>query len=92
MSILKGAVSIESPNSTGHGTTIKLEDGTELKTVRSATITIQHNAPTIANLELVGALFMGEAEPRFLILHPLTRELKEFSSIEFADGTKFPSE
>jgi hypothetical protein len=89
---MKAFVNIVSDGATGVGAKITQEDGTEIKGVRSAVITLDIKKVSTADLELIGAGFIGKAQPCFHIKHPITAELKKVSRIEFADGSVFDGE
>lgn len=86
-------IKIKSPNQTGWGTQVfDADTGQELKGVTDLTISIEADNYTTANVRIVAAAVDVEsAVATFAVVHPVTGKVKIVRSIEFEDGTSWPS-
>lgn len=75
-------------NDTGlvHGTSFLDDDGRKIEGVRSAKLTFEMGNVVKADLELVLVATDVVAHARYMVAHPVSGELREVRSIEFADG------
>lgn len=79
-------VKIATPARVGVGTIVSTQDGRLLEGVRAIDVRIRPNEVIRATLEIAGE-FCGEAQSDFVVLHPVTGDLRSVKRIEFADGT-----
>jgi UV DNA damage repair endonuclease len=73
----------------GWGTKVFHSSGVEIKEITRIKVDIRADTILTAALEIALMDFSIEAEEHFKLYHPMTGELKEIKSIQFADGTEF---